>query len=109
MATRSWRTSSRSPESIRRSKRKRRPEPPSSTSKRCEIRELRPRNAKAGALDGAGDGGHVRPCGQTHLATLEVNGKRCRPGTGRGPGDGLHAAVAIHAGDLEDQFFSHVI
>ena len=30
-------------------------------------------------------------------------------GAGGGTGDGLYAAVAIHAGDLEDEFLSHVI
>src|SRR5690348_1715213 len=67
------------------------------------------RDAEARALDGLGDGGHVGPGGETHLAALEVDGKRRSAGTGRGARDGLYAAVAVHAGDLEDEFLSHVI
>ena len=70
---------------------------------------LGPRDAETGALDRPGDGGDVGAGGQTHLAALEVDGKRRGAGAGSGTGDGLDAAVAIHAGDFEDQFVSHVI
>src|SRR5215211_1775846 len=66
-------------------------------------------DAEPCALDRLGDRGHVGAGGQTHLAVLEIDGKgggaRARGGTR----DGLYAAVAIHAGDLEDEFLSHVI
>jgi hypothetical protein len=64
---------------------------------------------KSGALDRPSDGGNVGPGGQAHFAALEIDGKRRGPGAGGGTGDGLDAAVAIHAGDFEDQFFGHVI
>jgi len=67
------------------------------------------RDAEACALDGLADGGHVGPGGQTHLAALEIDGNgRCARTRG-GTCYGLYAAVAIHAGDLEDEFLSHVI
>ena len=55
------------------------------------------------------DRGDVGVRRQAHLAALEVNGNRGGTGTGGGPCHGLYAAVAVHAGDLQDQFFSHVI
>jgi hypothetical protein len=67
------------------------------------------RDAEARALDGAGDGGHIRPGGQAHIAALEIDRDRRGAGAGGGTGDGFDAAVAIHAGDLEDEFLSHVI
>src|SRR6187401_1078351 len=67
------------------------------------------RDSEAGALDRPGDGGDVGLPGQAHLAALEIDGDWRGAGAGGGPGDGLDAAVAIHAGDLEDEFFSHVI
>ena len=73
-----------------------------------ESRRLRG-DAEAGALDGPGDGGNVRTGRQAHLAALEIDGNRRRTGTRGGTGDGLDAAVAIHAGDLQDEFLSHVI
>ena len=56
--------------------------------------------------------GHLSHVGlrrETHLPALEINGERRSACAGRGAGDGLYAAVAIHAGDLEDEFLSHVI
>ena len=66
-------------------------------------------NPEASALDRPGDGGNVRPCGQAHFAALEIDGNGRRTGPGGGTGDGLDAAVAVHAGDLQDEFLSHVI
>lgn len=66
-------------------------------------------DAEACALDGLGNGGYVGPGRQAQFAALEIErdrrGARARGGTG----DGLYAAVAVHAGDLEDEFLSHVI
>ena len=70
---------------------------------------LGPVDAEARALDRPGDGGDVSAGRQAHLAALEVDGNRRGAGAGGSPGDGLDAAVAIHAGDFEDQFVSHVI
>ena len=67
------------------------------------------RDAEAGALDRLGDGSDIRPFGQAHLAALEIDGKGSGARTRGGTRDGLYAAVAIHAGDLEDEFLSHVI
>ena len=66
-------------------------------------------DAETRALNRLGDGGHVSPGRQTHLAALEVDGEGRSAGTGGGARDGLYAAVAVHAGDLEDEFLSHVI
>ena len=66
-------------------------------------------NPEPGALDRPGDRGNVSPCGQAHFAALEVDGDRRSSGAGGGTGDGLDAAVTVHAGDFEDQFFSHVL
>ena len=66
-------------------------------------------DAEARALDGLGDRRHVRPLGQAHLAALEIDRDWRGSGARGGTGDGLYAAVAIHAGDLEDEFLSHVI
>ena len=70
---------------------------------------LGPVDAEARALDRPGDGGDVGAGGQAHFAALEVDGERRGAGASGGTGDGLDAAVAIHARDLEDEFFSHVI
>ena len=64
---------------------------------------------ESGTLDRAGDGRNVGPGGQAHFAALEIDGERRGAGAGSSPGDGLYAAVAIHASDLEDEFVSHVI
>ena len=66
-------------------------------------------DAEACALDRLGDGGNIGAGRQAHFAALEIdrNGSGARAGCGTG--DGLDAAVAIHAGDLEDEFLSHVI
>ena len=48
-------------------------------------------------------------CRQAHLAAFEIDGKRRSTSAGGGTRDGLYAAVAIHAGDLEDEFLNHVI
>ncbi len=68
--------------------------------------EATPKPARWMALVMAAQVGAFR---QTHLAALEVDRERRGAGAGGGTGDGLHAAVAIHAGDLEDEFLSHVI
>jgi hypothetical protein len=70
---------------------------------------LGPIDSEAGTLDRPGDGGDVGTGREAHFAALEVDGERRGAGTSGGTGDGLHAAVAIHAGDFEDQFFGHVI
>lgn len=64
---------------------------------------------EAGPCDRLGDGGDVGVGRETHLPALEVDGERRDARTGGGTGDGLYAAVAIHASDLEDEFLSHVI
>ena len=66
-------------------------------------------DSEARALDRLGNCRDVRALGKTHLPALEVDGERRGAGAGGGAGDGLYAAVAIHAGDLEDEFLSHVI
>lgn len=66
-------------------------------------------DAEAGALDRFGNGSHVGLRRETHLPALEIDGEWRSTGAGRSTGDGLYAAVAIHAGDLEDEFLSHVI
>ena len=67
------------------------------------------RDAETRALDRLGNRCDVGALGKTHLPALEVDGERRGAGAGGGTGDGLYAAVAIHAGDLEDEFLSHVI
>src|SRR5260221_7776786 len=67
------------------------------------------RDAESRALDGLGDGGHVGPFRQAHLAALEIDGDRRGAGARGGTRDGFDAAVAVHAGDLEDEFLRHVI
>ena len=52
---------------------------------------------------------HVGVRRQAHLAALEIDRDGRGSGARGGTGDGLYAAVAIHAGDLEDEFLSHVI
>src|SRR3954470_7415831 len=64
---------------------------------------------EARALDSPGDGWYIRPGGQAHFAALEIDRDRRGAGAGGSTGDGFDAAVAIHAGDLEDEFLSHVI
>ena len=59
--------------------------------------------------DRLADGGDVGVGREAHLAALEIDGERRGAGTGGSTGDGLYSAVAIHAGDLEDEFLSHVI
>jgi hypothetical protein len=66
-------------------------------------------HAETGTLDSPGNGGNVRPFGQAHFAALQIDGDRRGARTGGGTGDGLDAAVAIHAGDLEDEFLSHMV
>lgn len=66
-------------------------------------------DAEPCALDRLGDRGHVGAGRQAHLAALEIDGKGRGARTRGGTRDGLYAAVAIHAGDLEDEFLSHVI
>ena len=66
-------------------------------------------DAETGTFHRLGNGGDVGTGRQAHFARLEVDGERRRAGAGCGTGDGLHAAVAIHASDLEDEFVSHVI
>ena len=66
-------------------------------------------DAEPCALDRLGDRGYVGAGRQTHLAALEIDGKGRGARTRGGTRDGLYAAVAIHAGDLEDEFLSHVI
>ena len=66
-------------------------------------------DAEACALDRLGDRGHVGAGRQAHLAALEIDGDGRGARTRGGTRDGLYAAVAIHAGDLEDEFLSHVI
>src|SRR4029453_4022490 len=67
------------------------------------------RDAEACALDRLGDRRHIGAGWQAHLAALEIDGKGRGARTRGGTRDGLYAAVAIHAGDLEDEFLSHVI
>lgn len=67
------------------------------------------RDPESGALDRPGDRRDVRAFGKTHLPALQVDGERRGARAGGGTGDGLYAAVAIHASDLEDEFLSHVI
>ena len=67
------------------------------------------RDAESCTLDRLGDRGDVGALGKTHLPALEVDGERRGTRAGGGTGDGLYAAVAIHAGDLEDEFLCHVI
>ena len=66
-------------------------------------------DAEPCALDRLGDRGHIGVGRQAHLAALEIDGKGRGARTRGGTRDGLYAAVAIHAGDLEDEFLSHVI
>ena len=66
-------------------------------------------DAEPCTLDRLGDRGHVGVGRQAHLAALEIDGKGRGARTRGGTRDGLYAAVAIHAGDLEDEFLSHVI
>ena len=67
------------------------------------------RDAETRALDRLGDRRDVGARGKTHFPALEVDGDRRAAGAGGGTRDGLYAAVAIHAGDLEDEFLCHVI
>ena len=66
-------------------------------------------DAESRPSDRLADRGHVGVGRETHLPALEIDGEGCSAGARRGTGDGLYAAVAIHAGDLEDEFLSHVI
>ena len=66
-------------------------------------------DAETGALDRSDDGSHVGASRQAHFTALEIDRDRRGPRACGGTGDGLDAAVAIHAGDLEDEFLSHVI
>src|SRR5258708_7822102 len=66
-------------------------------------------DAEARALDRPGDRRNVGAGGQAHFAALEIDRDRRGAGAGGGAGDGLYAAIAVHAGDLEDEFLRHVI